>query len=302
MERGGHRTRGMVCALLGAVFWGISGTCSQYLFAYKGVDSNWLTVVRMLSAGMILMVIVLLTRRKELLGMLSSRRDRMMLVVFGICGLMVSQYTYLTAVQYTNSGTATVLQYVGPVLIMAVTCVMVRRLPNWIEMAAVVLILVGVALLATHGEPATFVISPKGLTWGLLAAVGFLLYTMLPKGLMCRWGNLAVTGGAMLIGGIVLFFAVRFWQYSVVLDLEVIGLVAVVSVVGTVLSYTLYLQGVREIGPVHASMISCIEPVTATICSTVWMDTLFTPVDLLGFAAILSTVCLLSSQKKGVIR
>lgn len=119
-----------------------------------------------------------------------------MLVVFGVCGLWVSQYTYLTAIQYSNSGTATVLQYIGPVLIMAVTCVRTWQLPNRIEVAAIVLTLLGVALLATHGDPSSLVISPKGLTWGLLAAVGFLLYTTLPVGLMQRWGNLAVTGGA----------------------------------------------------------------------------------------------------------
>lgn len=67
---------------------------------------------------------------------------------------------------------------------------------------------------------------------------------------------------------------------------------------GTVLPYTLYLQGVRDIGAVRASLISCVEPVTATICSTVWMHTLFMPLDLLGFAAILSAVCLLSVQKR----
>ena len=110
MERGGQRKRGMIYALLGAVSWGVSGTCSQYLFNYKGINSNWLTVVRMISAGIILLIVALITRRKELMGVLSNWRDRIMLLIFGVFGLMVSQYTYLTAVQYTNSGTATVLQ------------------------------------------------------------------------------------------------------------------------------------------------------------------------------------------------
>ena len=288
------RVRGTVCALLGAVSWGVSGTFGQYLFANKGISSNWLTTVRMLAAGLILLVAALLTRRRSLRGLLSHRRDRVMLAVFGVCGLMVSQYTYLTAVQYTNAGTATVLQYAGPVLIMSATCVLTRKLPRPGEMVSILFILVGVALLATHGNPAVLVISPKGLTWGLLAAVGFLLYTMLPAGLMQRWGNLAVTGSGMVIGGIVLLFLVRFWRYAVPLDGETVGMTAVVVLLGTVFSYTLYLQGVRDIGPVRSSMISCVEPVTATICSTVWMHTAFTAIDLLGFAVILSTVFLLN--------
>ena len=297
-----NRTRGTVCALLGAISWGVSGTFGQYLFANRGISANWLTTVRMLAAGLVLLTATLLTQRKELRGLFSHPRDRVMLAVFGVCGLMVSQYTYLTAVQYTNAGTATVLQYAGPVLIMAVTCVLTRKLPRPGEVVSILFILVGVALLATHGNPATLVISPKGLTWGLLAAVGFLLYTMLPTGLMRRWGNLAVTGSGMVIGGVALMLLVRFWRYSVPLDRVTVGMTAVVVLLGTVISYTLYLQGVRDIGPVRSSMISCVEPVTATVCSTVWMHTAFAPVDLLGFAIILSTVFLLNLpelRKKG---
>lgn len=286
--------RGSLCALLGSVLWGFSGTCSQYLFTHKGIESGWLTVVRMLGAGVLLTLLACCTRRQELRGMLKQPRDCGMLVVFGVCGLLVSQYTYLNAVQFSNSGTATVLQDTGPVLIMVVTCILSRRLPNRIEVLAAGLSLTGVFLLATHGDVTTLSISPEGLTWGLLAAVGFMLYTTLPAGLMRRWGNLPVTGVAMLIGGIVFALLQRFWRYSVQLDGEGVLLVAIVVVVGTVASYSLYLQGVKEIGPVRASIISCAEPITATICSTVWMKTAFTPVDLLGFAVILGAVCLLS--------
>ena len=39
--------RGFLCAALGGVCWGASGTVGQYLFTCQGVDSGWLTVVRM---------------------------------------------------------------------------------------------------------------------------------------------------------------------------------------------------------------------------------------------------------------
>ena len=34
--------RGFLCAALGGVCWGASGTVGQYLFACQGVDSGWL--------------------------------------------------------------------------------------------------------------------------------------------------------------------------------------------------------------------------------------------------------------------
>lgn len=298
MKKGVHTTRGIVCVLLGGVSWGLAGACSQYLFTYKGIDSNWLAVVRMLSAGAILVVITLLTKREEWKGLLSNKRDRWILLLFGVVGLMVSQYTYLTAVQYSNSGTATVLQNIGPALIVIVTCLMMRRFPNPVEALAIVLTLTGVFLLSTHGDFSALAISPQGLLWGLLSAVGCMLYTMIPEDLMHRWGSLPVTGMGMLIGGIVLFFVVRFWRCTAVIDVQVIQWTAIVVVLGTVISFSLFLQGVSDIGPVRASIIGCIEPVTAMVCSTVWLHTAFTGTDLLGFAAILFAVCALSVYKR----
>ena len=47
--------RGFLCAALGGVCWGASGTVGQYLFTCQGVDSGWLTVVRMFLAGVVLL-------------------------------------------------------------------------------------------------------------------------------------------------------------------------------------------------------------------------------------------------------
>ncbi|MBB1575457.1 MAG: EamA family transporter, partial [Flavobacteriaceae bacterium] len=44
------------------------------------------------------------------------------------------------------------------------------------------------------------------------------------------------------------------------------------------------------IGPTKASMIACIEPVVATICSVVFLGNPFSFLDAIGFAFILSTV------------
>ena len=67
-------------------------------------------------------------------------------------------------------------------------------------------------------------------------------YTMLPEKIIGRWGSTVVTGYGMLIGGIFLFFATRYWTVRVTFDLgTVLGLAAIV-LIGTALSFTLYLQ------------------------------------------------------------
>ena len=44
----------------------------------------------------------------------------------------------------------------------------------------------------------------------------------------------------------------------------------------------LYMQGVKDIGSVRASLIGTVEPVSATITSAVMLGTVFLPTDLIA--------------------
>ena len=61
--------KGMIITIVGAVCWGISGTCSQYLCSVQGMDSRWVTQIRLICAGIIL-VIYSLIRERERFGQL----------------------------------------------------------------------------------------------------------------------------------------------------------------------------------------------------------------------------------------
>lgn len=290
-------TRGIVCTLLGGTLWGFSGTCGEFLFTHYTVDSAWLTVMRMMGAGVALTAINLISRRGKAAEIWRAKADGAQLVLFALLGLAFSQFAYLCSIDYSNAATATVLQYLGPVLIMGLVCVRRRRLPDVRETIAVVLAVGGTYLLATHGNPKTMVLSQQGLLWGLLSAVSLALYTLLPAKIIPKWGSMIVTGWAMLLGGIGMGLVIRVWTIPVQLD--VYGWLAVggMVVMGTLLAYTLYLQGVGDIGAVRASMLASVEPVSATVISTLWLGTRFMWIDLVGFACIIATVFLLAKRE-----
>ncbi|MCI8417647.1 MAG: EamA family transporter [Lachnospiraceae bacterium] len=293
-----QNARGVLCTLLGGSCWGFSAACGQYLFMNYQLDASWITVMRMLGAGITLLIVTFFSQRENFTGIWREPRDRIQLVFFGICGLMFSQFTFLTAISHSNAGTATVLQYLGPVLVMILVCFGGRRLPRGKEVVSIFLAVLGTFLLATHGNPATMVLTQKGLFWGLLSAVSLAMYTLLPARLLPRWGSMVVTGFGMLIGGILLACVVQVWSIPVALDVKGWLAVGGMVVVGTILAYTLYLQGVGDIGSVRASMLASIEPVSATVLSVVWLHTSFLLMDLLGFVCILATVFLLAKKKE----
>ena len=66
----------------------------------------------------------------------------------------------------------------------------------------------------------------------------------------------------------------------------------VLTVVGSFLAYLLYMQGVKDIGSMRASLIGTVEPVSATITSAIALGTVFAGTDILGFALIIIMVFL----------
>ena len=296
-ETKSHLLRGSLCTMLGGVCWGFSGTCGQYLFTRYGVSSLWLTCLRLLSGGVIMLALAAVRHRRELLRIWRSPADAAMLVGYGVFGLMMCQYAYMTSISYSNAGTTTVLQTLSLVIIMLLTCLRLRRRPNRVETVALVLALLGTFLLATGGDPAHMVLSPQGLFWGLATAVAVTVYTLLPRRLLARWNREAINGWGMLIGGAVVNLGARSWTFHV--DLPFRGWLAVVSIVvfGTVLSFTLFMQGIQDVGPVKSSMLAATEPVSATVFSAVWLGTAFSAVDLMGFAAIIATIFLLARSE-----
>lgn len=296
-ETKSHLLRGSLCTMLGGVCWGFSGTCGQYLFTRYGVSSLWLTCLRLLSGGVIMLALAAVRHRRELLRIWRSPADAAMLVGYGVFGLMMCQYAYMTSISYSNAGTTTVLQTLSLVIIMLLTCLRLRRRPNRVETVALVLALLGTFLLATGGDPAHMVLPPQGLFWGLATAVAVTVYTLLPRRLLARWNREAINGWGMLIGGAILNLGARSWALHT--DLPLQGWLAVAAIVlfGTVLSFTLFMQGIQDVGPVKSSMLAATEPVSATVFSAVWLGTAFSAVDLMGFAAIIATIFLLARSE-----
>lgn len=291
---GGNQLRGVLCTLAGAISWGFSGACGQYLFMNYNLDSRWLATVRMLIAGIILTVAYIIRERKNCLDIFQSTKDFFGVIIFAVLGVWLCQYTYLNAIKLTNAGTATVLQYLCPVLVLVYSCLHRLRLPRLREIFAVALAVFGTFLIATHGDVGSLVISKEGLTWGLLAAVGFFFYTVLPENLVKKWGSQPVVGYGMLISGIVFGCVIKVWNYHVHLNFRGILALLMLTLIGTMAAFMLYLQGVRDIGPVRTSMIACVEPVSATLFSVLWLGSGITSMDMVGMGCILVTVIILA--------
>lgn len=289
------RKKGILITIIAGICWGFSGSCGQFLFDNKGVISNWLVPIRLLSAGTAVLLWLLIIDRKKLLAPWKNRRDAIDLLIFAIAGMSLCQYSYFTTIQYSNAGVATVLQYTGPILILAWVCFKAKRLPNKSEVFALVLVLGGAFLLATHGDLKTMTLTGKAIIWGVIAAVALAIYSVQPERLLNIYGSLSTTGWGMFIGGIVLNIMFKPWNITgVVFDTGTFLALFAVVFFGTILAFCMYLTGVKYIGSTDAAMISCVEPIAAVLFSAIWLGEPFALIDIGGMVLIIAGVLIIS--------
>ncbi len=296
MMKNSDRLTGALLTILGGVLWGFSGTCAQFLLQSKGLTSEFLVPIRLTAAGAILLAICMLREGRRVLDVVMH--DTKEILIFGVFGMCMCQYTYFSAIGASNAGTATVLQYTGPVMILGYLSLRRKKMPRAIELLAIALAMAGTYLLATHGKPGTMALSGEALFWGLLSAVALAVYTTQPVRLLGKYGAPLVTAWGMLIGGVLLMALFRPWAIPAAVDAEVVLTMAVIIAVGSVTAFTIYLEGVRRVGPKKGSLYASVEPVSAAVFSAALMGERFAAMDLLGFACILSTIFLLAIDKK----
>lgn len=174
-----RQLKGALMAAGGGVCWGISGTMGQYLFTHEAMQTTWLIPIRLSLAGLILFVYWLVKDRRLLFAPWRQRDSAVMLVLYGIFGISLSQFLYFLTIQFSNAAIGTIMQDLSPVMVLLVACATAHRKPRAYEIVSIVLALLGVILLTTHGDLTAFAVSPVALVAGVACAVCVTAYNCL---------------------------------------------------------------------------------------------------------------------------
>ena len=273
----------------------------QYLFTRENMDSTWLVPIRLFLAGLILCTFYFIKDRRMFFDPWNAKknpRNLLDLLIYGLAGVSCCQFTYFLTIQLSSAGMGTILQDLSPVIILLVVCIQQHRGPRLFEICSILLALIGVFLLTTHGSLTDLAISPAALLSGIASACCVVIYTMWPKKLQQQYPTPMLQGWAFLMGGTMFALIFRPWTVSYVpTAMGVFGIFTVV-VLGNVLAFSLYMSGVPLIGPQRSSLYSFAEPVTAAIISTLVLGSPFTVWDAMGFGCIFLMLVLLSLPAK----
>ena len=289
---------GMGLAIMGALFWGLSGTSVQFLESAKHLNVEWLLEVRLFVAGLLTILLAYMQDGIRIFDIFKHPKDFGKLLIFGLLGIALAQYTYFRAIAISGVGVATVLQYVAPTMIIIYLFMRYFKKPSIPELFCIVLAMVGTVCIVMQEGLDISAINGEALFWGLVSAASICVYTLQPIELLKKYGTTSIVGFAMFICGILSFAVSQQIESEAIWDgMTWLGLFTII-ILGTVVSFNAYIEGVRRIGAVQGSILSSLEPISAAIFGWALLGNGFTLVGIFGMFCIIATVFIIAWDRQ----
>lgn len=249
---------------LTAFFWALMFHLGKYTVAYMSPESigGW----RFLLAGLVLLPLVGLREGLDWAGLRRNALPLLAMAVIGIGGFNLSLFYGL---KHTSPVNGALIIALCPALITLFSAVLTGERISGRQLTGLLLGLGGVATVVSHGSLHTLLSLSfqRGDLLVLLAAMSWAVYSTIPKRFIRGLQPLQITAGSIALGGIVISaFAnatqTDFWTLP---PLSVVAAIVVMSMLGSVLAYLWWNDGVRKVGPSTAALFMNLVPVFATV-------------------------------------
>ncbi|MGD9250313.1 MAG: DMT family transporter [Desulfobacterales bacterium] len=251
---------GYLFATLAAVLWGVSGSAAKYLFI-NGVTPFHLVQLRLTIAAAGLLLCLLL-RNPALLKI--DRGDIPYFAVFGCLGMAGVQFTYLFAISKIHVAAAILLQYLAPAFIALHAAIFFRDRLNPIILLALGGAFTGCYLVVGAYNLDLLAMNFWGIVSGLFSAVGFAWYSIQGEYGMRRYSPWTVLFYAMFFGALTWNVCLSPLEAFLPARTAVVWVwILYIGVLGTLVPFGLFLEGVNLIRSTRASITATLEPIMA---------------------------------------
>jgi len=276
-----------------AVCWGTMATVVKLLFRDRGVDPVILAVIRADLASLTLFAVLSLFWPGRLK---IERRDFWVAATVGIIGLAVNNFFYFQSLHLTNVATALLLQYQAPILVALYTVLVQGQRLRGRVVLAMVMALLGCALVVRAYDPAAFRVNILGVAMGLGGATAFAFYILAGRAALRRLDAWTLLAYAYLAAALAWSLLVPPWRIVAQgFDLGLWGAFLAVATVGTVVPFGLFISGLRFLPPTQASIVSMLEPVVAAAVAYAVLGETMNPLQILGGGLVLVGVVMVQT-------
>lgn len=286
---------GYLFVILAALFWAASGTMAKYLF-HNGITPFQLVQLRLTIAAVTLLA-WLGWRAPEKLRI--NRADIRYFLLLGTFGLAAVQFTYLFAISKIHVAAAILLQYMAPILLAIYSVLFLKERLHRVTVIAVVAATTGCFLVVGIYRVEVLSLQLSGVISGLLSALTFAGWSVYGEYGMRRYDPWTVLFYASAVAAVAWNLLhppleAFFHQYPP----HIWAVVAAVGVLGTLLPFGFYLEGISRVRATRASITATLEPISAALFSFVLLGETLDKLQISGACLVISAIVLLQLKQE----
>lgn len=279
----------VLMVLLAATCWGANGIFINIL-TECGANGTQMTLVRMATVAIISTIYLLVRSPSELK---IDPRDIIWYAIAGVPGMFLFGLFYTYSIQLVGMGTAAVLLYLMPSLVMLFSVVVLHEKFTLGKGACLVLSLAGCALVS--GIANGVVLNPAGVAFGLGAALLYALYNILLSTKLARYSAMTNLEYSFVFSLAASFVFCAFTGelpgvVHILVTPKALAANIGLGIVCSLVAQFLYNTAVKIIPTSRASIVATFEPVAAALFGLVLFGQ---KMDIFGVAGILCEVAAL---------
>jgi drug/metabolite transporter (DMT)-like permease len=310
------RGGGVALAVAAVVLFSLNaGVCVLVLRA--GVSPELLATLRALGGAAVIGTLVIVTGRAGTLR--RTPGELPWILLHGAAGVALVQWAYFVAIDRLPLGLALLLEYTAPVLVALVSRFVLARPVSALAWPALALTVGGLVLATRTGAGEG--LDPIGVAAGLTAALAYAVFYLVGERLVARRDGVSTTFWGLAVAAVV-SVALTLIVPGAGTGLPAIGtgsavpgvilpllagdlivpvwlLLAWVVVLGTVAPFAMVTAALRMLPATIAAIIGTAEVVGSALVGWWWFGQSFGPVQLIGFALVLSGVVLALAARGG---
>ena len=276
------------CILGAAFLWGIIGIWNRKLMAV-GVSPTSIVVIRNIGSMLLLSAIFSVKDR----SMFRVKREHLKYFFgTGVISVVLFTLCYFSCQKVCSLAMASIFLYTAPSFVVIMAAVLWKEPVTKKKVAALVLTLVGCALVCGifAGE---LTVTAAGILFGLGAGFFYALYSIFSRYALKHYSALKCTLWMFIFAGIASVFLIRPTELAVLLNFRE-GMIALILVAASTVSpFLLYTMGLAHVESGKASIIASFEPVVAALAGVLIFGESMGVSTVAGILCILAGVCIL---------
>ncbi|WP_321372433.1 DMT family transporter [uncultured Desulfuromusa sp.] len=283
---------GILSVSISAVLWGTVGIATQAIYQRSDLTAVAAGFYRLSFAFPVVAILCWKLVDKQQLRIVNQEYLKIILI-----GMMLALYQvfYFASISYVGVAVATLITLcTAPVLVSLLSAVFLKERLTGYTLGALLAALTGTVLLVGLPEQNSVAGNvAMGVALALGSATGYAIVALMGRSIAATCHPMLSTTVSFGVGAIFLFPFAAGNIFSATYSIEIWELILYIGLMPTAVAYMLFFFGMRSIKASTASILTLLEPLTATVLAWIFFAERLAPSGIIGAFLLLAAIAVL---------